>query len=192
MVKIIYAKLSDAELNFLLKNGDRSAYTEIFNRYNKFLYSHAYNKLRDSEDAMDIVQEVFIKLWEKPPQLDDLNLPAYLVTMVRNRILNLISHQKIVNDYTLSLKDYMNNINETDHLIREKQLSEIIEEEIASLPTKMRQVFELSRKEHLSNKEIAHKLGLSEHTVADQIKKSLKTLRIKLGLAILMIYLTKP
>ncbi|MNY42390.1 RNA polymerase sigma factor [compost metagenome] len=66
--------------------------------------------------------------------------------------------------------------------MREKQLKEIIEEEISALPARMQEIFRMSRFEQMSHKEIAEKLALSEQTVKDQVKKALRILRIKLGL----------
>lgn len=179
--------LTDPELIRLLKNSDRRAYTEIFNRYNKLLYSHVYNKLRDEEGARDVVQDAFVVLWEKRLVIENINLAGYLFTMTRNRILNLLSHHKIVADYEASIYNYVQSGTEmADELIREKQLAAIIAAEIAALPPRMREIFEMSRYQYLSNKDIAVKLNLSEHTVADQIKKSLRTLRLKIGLSVIM------
>lgn len=182
-----YSAYTDQELVALLKKGERDAFTEIFNRYNKLLYSHVYNKLRDEEGSRDLVQDVFVVLWEKRDTIQNINLAGYLFTMSRNRILNLVSHHKIVSDYATSIQAYAQQHTEAaDELIREKQLTALIEAEINALPARMREVFILSRREHLSNKEIAHQMRLSEHTVADQIKKSLKILRYKIGLSILL------
>ncbi|GGH32765.1 RNA polymerase sigma-70 factor [Sphingobacterium alkalisoli] len=182
-----YDLKDDGELIALLVAGDRSAFTEIFNRYNKLLYSHVLNKIRDEDAAEDLVQDIFVVLWEKRSLVKNINLSGYLFTMTRNRILNMLSHSKIVSDYASTIKNYEQpSYPKTDELIREKQLSAIIESEINALPPRMREVFVLSRYKHLSNKEIAARLGLSEHTVADQIKKSLKTLRFRIGVRILI------
>lgn len=178
----LFSALTDEELLSLLQNGEEDAFTEIFNRYNKLLYSHVFNKLRDGQEAKDVVQDVFIKLWEKRSQIESGNLAGYLFTMARNRILNIVSHDRIVADYKAFLqRQPAAGIGHPDHLAQRKELETIIESEIAMLPPRMREVFMLSRKAWLSNKEIAVKLGLSEHTVADQIKKSLHRLRIKIA-----------
>lgn len=184
---IDYHSLSDSRLMALLKSDDHVAFTQIFDRYNKLLYSHAYNKLRNEDESRDVVQEVFIRTWEKRSAIHDNNLAGLLFTMLRNKIINLISHQKVVNDYTSSLKDYeLNRSVSSDHLVREKLFAALIEDEIAALPPRMKEIFLLSRREHLSNKEIAAKLDLSEHTVADQIKKALRILRPKIGLILVL------
>jgi RNA polymerase sigma-70 factor (family 1) len=184
---IDYHSLSDSKLMALLKSDDHVAFTQIFDRYNKLLYSHAYNKLRNEDESRDVVQDVFIRTWEKRSAIQDNNLAGLLFTMLRNKIINLISHQKVVSDYTSSLKDYeLNRSISSDHLVREKLFAALIEEEIAALPPRMKEIFLLSRREHLSNKEIAAKLDLSEHTVADQIKKALRILRPKIGLILVL------
>lgn len=189
---IDYHSLSDSRLMTLLKSDDHVAFTQIFDRYNKLLYSHAYNKLRNEDESRDVVQEVFIRTWEKRSAIQDNNLGGLLFTMLRNRIINLISHQKVVSDYSSSLKDYeLNRSVSSDHLVREKLFAALIEDEIAALPPRMREIFLLSRREHLSNKEIAMKLDLSEHTVADQIKKALRILRPKIGLILVLASILK-
>lgn len=182
-----YSEYTDQELIVFLNKGDRLAFTEIFNRFYKLLYIHVYNKLRDETESMDVVQDIFVVLWEKRMNVQNINLSGFLFTMTRNKILDLVSHNKVVTDYEESIKNYVHpQVAAADELIREHQLAEIINTEIAALPPRMREIFELSRFEHLSNKEIAIRLNLSEHTVADQIKKSLKTLRIKIGLSVIM------
>src|SRR5690606_5387963 len=91
--------------------------------------------------------------------------------------------QKVSTKYIESLNTYIKNIsdNTTDFLVRHKKLHQVIEEEIANLNPKTRKVFELSRKENLSRKEIAEELGIAEETVKSHIHTALKILKIKLG-----------
>jgi len=183
-----YNQYSDEELASRFKQGDHSAFAEIFERYNDLLYAHAYNKLRNKEEAKDIVQEVFIKFWNKHAELElKSNLSGYLYIMVRNSIFSLISHKNVKNNYAASFSQFKQEGEAvTDHLIREKQLAKIIETEIAALPPRMREVFELRRKEHLSNKQIALRLNISEFTVSDQMKKALRQLRLRIGLVLVI------
>src|ERR1700744_2239263 len=172
----------------LLKKGDHAAFEEIFRRYSTLLYAHAFNKLRDAEDAHDAVQEVFSKLWIRRDQLVvGNNLAGYLFVAVRNQIFDIIRHKKVITAFEESFREFeVANYPVTDHRARENILAELIEREIAALPPRMREVFELRRKEHLSNKEIAERMGIKESTVADQMKKALRALRLKLGLVILL------
>jgi RNA polymerase sigma-70 factor (family 1) len=182
---------TDQELIALLKEGNHDAYTEIFIRYNRVLYGHAHKKLMNKEEAQDVVQEVFAGLWQKRADIQiDSNLAGYLYTALRNKIYNVMSHKGVEADYVVSLQRHLNEEYAiTDHLIREKQLQEIIDQELAALPPRMREVFELSRKKYLSHKEIAEALNISESTVTDQVKKALKILKPRIGLVLALIYI---
>lgn len=182
---------SDSELVALLQSGNGDAYKEIYERYSIILLNHAYNKTRDREEAKDIVHEVFTMLWINRYDVKlNSNLSGYLYTCVRNVFLNQVARNGVQSKYLASLKDFsLSSQVITDHLIREKQLTEIINHEIADLPPKMGEVFKLSRNEHLSHKEIAEKLGISEQTVSKQVTNALKILRVKLGVIAYILFL---
>jgi len=184
-----YSSYSDQELAALLKAGDAYAYTEIYDRYKALLYRHAYKKLGDAAEAGDVMQDIFLMLWNKREYLrEGENLSGYLYTAVRNKILNIFAQKKVRSHYEDSVLQYsLHHEAVTDHLVREHELAERIAKEIDELPEKMREIFVLSRHQYLKNKEIAELLGLSEHTVATQLKRALKQLRIRLGL---MVYIT--
>lgn len=188
-----YSGLSDVELTDLLKSGDHLAYSEIYNRYKGPLYIHAYNKLRNREEAKDLLQELFTVLWNKRETLlFTNNLASYLYAAVRNRVFRVIGRKGLESSYISSIQETVNNGNcITDHLVRESLLQSVIDKEIASLPDKMREVFLLSRKDNLSHKEIANKLGITEPTVKKQVNNALKTLRVKLGLITYLIFILK-
>lgn len=176
--------LSDKELVLLLKEGDHAAFTEIYDRFKAVLYAHIYNKLRSRDDAKDILQELFTQLWNRRKEVEvKVSLSAYLYGAVRNRVLKHIGKKRLNSKYFDSILDFSEEAEgETDYLIRERQLTVLIEKEIDSLPEKMREIFILSRKFNLSHKEIADRLGLAESTVTKQVKNALKVLRIRLGL----------
>lgn len=180
--------LSDVELISLLKQGDAVAYTIIYNRYFEELYIHAYNRLRDKDEAQDLLHELFANLWNKRTALEiKSSLAAYLYTAVRNRVMDVIAHQQVETKYISSLQHFLDHgYCVTDHQVRERQLAALIEKGIADLPPKMREVFELSRKHEMSHKEIAAQLNLSEQTVRTQVKNALKILRLKLGMMLVL------
>lgn len=186
---IEYSTLSDHELTVLLKSGDRTAYTEIYHRFKFVLHHHAWNKTRNREEARDTIQEVFTMLWAKRETLGlEINLAGYLYTSVRNHILNQIARSGLQTKYITSIKSFQSSNLSTDYLARENQFKKIIDAEVAALPPRMREVFEMSRKEHLTHKEIAERLGTSEQTVKKQMTNTLKVLRVKLGLLIYLLY----
>jgi len=184
-----YNTLPDNQLIKLLSQGDTAAYTIVYNRYFEVLYIHARHKLAEPDDAKDIIQEVFTHLWNKRCSLEVItNLKAYLYTSVRNRILNAIAHKKYAQKYIDSLPGFLNNgYSVTDHLIRERQLVNLIDEQIALLPEKMRILFEMSRKQKLSHKEIVAQLNISELTVKKQVANAVKILRKKLAMSLFLI-----
>lgn len=179
-----YKILSDIELITFLREGDHAAYNEIYERYYYLLYVHAYKKLRDQDNTKDIVQELFVDLWaKKETAFTTQNLAGYLMISVRNKIFNLFEHQNVQAKYVESLRDFANtgNMAHTDYLVRERQLKEYIEREIQALPKKMRRIFELSRKDNLSNRKIAEELNTSESNISQHLSNATKILRTKLG-----------
>ena len=187
---INYEQLVDHDLLELLRSGDRAAYTEIYHRYKFILHQHAWNKLRNKEEAQDVLQEVFTKLWLNREHMQiTTNLSGYLYSAVRNRILDHFSHNEVKLKYISKVKPDLQHDVPTDHRVRENQLRELIEKEIADLPPRMRQVFEMSRKQHMMHKEIAEQLGTSEETVKKQVSGALKVLRVKLGILIYLLML---
>lgn len=183
---------TDQELAGLLKSGDQAAFAEIYERFWSVLFLHARNLLRENEEARDIVQELFTSLWNKGASLElNTSLSAYLYKAVRNKVFDHLKRKKVMNDYLQSLNEFMSeSALIPDALIREKELAAIIESGISALPPKMREVFELSRKQHLSYQQIAEKLDISEHTVKSQVSNALRILRTKVGAsAILVAYL---
>lgn len=183
--------IPDTELLLLLKAGDRSAYEQIYHRYKFVLHNHAWNKTRNREEAQDSIQEIFTMLWAKRESLDvNVNLSGYLYTSLRNYILNQIVRKEVQHKYIVSIQSFIDQDTViADHRVRENQLKELIEKEVAALPPRMREVFELSRKEFLSHKEIAGRLGTTEQTVKKQMTNALRVLRKKLGLVIYLLYI---
>lgn len=184
--------ITDQELLSLLREGNEAAFSRIYNRYFDSLYLHAYKRLRNTDDAKDVVQELFTTLWLKRDTITPkTNLSNYLYTAVRNRILNLIAHQQVAERYLLLLPACINPADcITDYRLRERQLAEIIDKEIQALPAKMRNVFEMSRKGNLTYKEIAEQIELSEQSVRSHVKNALKILRGKLGILAYLIFIS--
>ncbi|ARS41931.1 hypothetical protein CA265_20645 [Sphingobacteriaceae bacterium GW460-11-11-14-LB5] len=185
---LIYSTHKDSELYDLLKQGDKNAFVEIFERYYNLLIIYADKKLRNRQEAEDVVQEVYVSLWNRHESINiESSLASYLYRAVRYEILDIFSHQKVEDKYLQSLDTYAKNFSEqADYRVREKEIIEIINKQIDLLPTKMKEVFLLSRKENLSHREIAEVLGTTEENVSRHITRALKILRTKLGLFIFL------
>ncbi|MDX1444551.1 RNA polymerase sigma-70 factor [Lishizhenia sp.] len=150
-----------------------------FNQYYESLARYAYTMVKRQEVAEDIVQKLFIKLWEKRKELEIKGqTKSYLYSAVHNASLNHLnsakrknSHREVEEDYSLSGSE------RTDSGIESKELEQTIELAMQTLPPKCREVFQLSRQEQLSYKEIADQLNISTKTVENQMGKALKLMR---------------
>jgi RNA polymerase sigma-70 factor (family 1) len=186
-----YQSYTDQELIYLLKDNSRPAFTQIYDRYQGLLYIYACKITKDESEAEDIVQEVLFYLWDKRNVISfEHSLSSYLYSAIRYKFFNLIDRKKVRTDYAQSFQNFINReTTQADFSVREKEMVRLIEKEISLLPEKMREVFELSRKNHLSHKEIAEKLDITEKTVKNQVNNALKTLRVKLGVLNFCIFL---
>lgn len=178
-----FRNYSDNKLLSLIIQGHQGAFAEIYSRHWGFMFVHAMKMLSDEDQAKDIVQEVFISIWNKTPAISpDVNLSAYLFTSVRNKVLNALRNEKVREDYESLFSLYVEECSNSPlDIIHEKELLEIIETVIDSLPDKMKMVFELSRKDYLSHKEIAERMNISEKTVKRQVSNALKIIRTKIN-----------
>lgn len=186
-----YGHTTDSELASLLRQRDQEAFRELFERYKRVLYSFAKNMTHDISEAEDLVQDVFISLWENAERLElKGTISSYLYAAVRYKFLNLVAHKKIRSDYVSIFQKFINEVDySVDEYLNEKELINLVEKEVSKLPDKMREVFELSRNAGLSHREIAGKLNLSEKTVKNHINHALKILRGKLPLSAILLYL---
>lgn len=177
-----FSTYTDQELVALLKQGDDAAFEEVFIRYEPLLLNFVYKKINDREAAKDILQDIFVQLWNYRAGLDPVSLGSYLFTAALNKIRDGYKHQVIHEGHIDKLQQLIEARAEgADYLIREKDIARLIDMEIAALPEKMREVFLLRKDAFMSNREIAVKLGISEQTVETHMKRALKTLKERLG-----------
>jgi RNA polymerase sigma-70 factor (family 1) len=186
-----YTKYSDAELAGLFRDGDDAAFKEIYTRYNKLLFIFAAKKLDDQDEAMDVVQDVFVWVLNNRDKFALRTLlSSYLYKSVLNKIFDIFRHQKTIRKY-IDQGDYFIDVDshETDYLIREKDIAAMIDKEIAAMPPRMREIYELHYKQHLTATEIAGQMGISENTVKVQLQRGLKHMRDNLGILIYALFI---
>ncbi|MFD2598252.1 RNA polymerase sigma factor [Sphingobacterium corticis] len=186
-----WAELADSELVVLINKGDSRAFDELFLRHKRTLYRHAYRMIPDTELCNDILQDVFLSLWAKRGKWKLQTTPlAYLYHAIRNKILDHISHEKVVARYMDELIDFgkQGQCFTEDYLL-ERELLALIEEKKADLPKRTKEIFELNKEQHLTYKEIADKLAISEHTAKKQVHNALRYLRAKLTLLLFFTFL---
>ena len=166
-----------------LQNGDEKAFTAIYERYNKMLYVLAYKYLKDTFLAEDIVQQVFLKLWESRSLfVGSVHLRNYLYTMTKNLVLNEI--RDIVSDMEKNYAVIQNAPEFEDKLqsaLEEKDLFQHFYKILAELPEQKRKVCLLKIRDNLSNQEVADKLHISVPTVKSHYSQAIKLLRDKMG-----------
>lgn len=164
-----------------LKNHDQKAFDEIFSHYYSRIFNLAYHFLHSREEAQEIVQIVFIAIWENRVQIDEQkSFSAYIQSIARHTIYNQLKkavyRQRFV-DFTLNQAEAEEAA--TEDAYQFKELQEMLENAISELPPRRREIFWLSRTKGLSYKEIALKLSITESTVNTQISKSIEFLRKK-------------
>lgn len=179
---------ADDVLLDLLKENSKEAFDVIYVRYWERLYFYLVKAIKDTEEAEDILQEVFVSLWRRRSNLDSIeSLNAYLFSCVRYSGFRYIRNEIKKNDFR---KSWSFLFREEDNLsemqLAANELSRLLNKEIDNLPVKMREVFILSRKDELSYKEIAYKLNISDKTVKKQISNALKYLHLKLSGKVLL------
>ena len=170
----------DESLLVLLKKGDVAAFEELYNRYWSKLYSNAYNRIRVSEVAEEIVQDFFTSVWINRETLSvHSSFNNYTYTAIRNLVFKYYQKEYNSKKYEEARKlELIESDFSTEQLIELNDLKKVLDHEVESLPPKCRGVFNLSRKEYKSNKEIAAILEISEKTVENHITKALKVLRL--------------
>jgi RNA polymerase sigma-70 factor (family 1) len=174
-----YSTYTDQELTALLLQDDEAAYTEIYNRYWEELLKSAYRILKDRDACMDVLQEVFVWLWTHRDSLVLNSIKAYLLTAVKYQVANFIRSSRVREAYVQHTALLQPDEAYEDDLLEMKELKAMIAHCTATLPGRCQQVFNLSRNENLSNREIATRLGISEKTVEMQMTIALKRLREK-------------
>lgn len=173
---------NEKQLISRLKENDQKAFDEIFNHYYARVYNLAYHFLHTREEAQEIVQIVFIAVWENRLQIDaEKSFSAYIQSIARHTIFNQLKRavyrQRFID---FSLKQAETEEAATDDSYQFKELQEVLENAISEMPPRRREIFYLSRTKGLSYKEIASKLSITESTVNTQISKSIEFLRKKM------------
>lgn len=164
-----------------IKKGDEKAFEILFHKYYGHLCLFATKIINDDVAAEEIVQDFFVKLWEKREQLFiETSIKNYFFRSVKNLCINFIQHNKTKLRYAQIVISEVENQFTDDNNYPEIDLSVKIEESINSLPEKRREIFRLSRQEGLKYHEIAQKLNISIKTVETHMSLAIKTLREKL------------
>lgn len=165
-----------------LKNGEPKGYTHLVKTYHHKLCVYSYGLTNDQATAEDIVQNVFLNIWNKRESLkDDFSIKNYLYKSVYNEFID--QYRKNTSVLTLEKKyiEALNNVVEEDNECTQDKLIELVKKEIENLPPKCKQTFLLSKEEGLTNIEITEYLDISIKSVEAHISKAFKILRKNTG-----------
>jgi len=177
---LMLAECCDIEFLDDLKKSNISVFNTVYKNYSKPLYVYLLHKLKDPELCNDVLQDIFVTLWEKRDELKiDISIKAYLYQAARFKIVDIyrrdVKYQKYLAELAGSIIVDPSTI--TDRIDHRKKLEEV-ENAVNNLPEKMREIFILSRFEHQTTNDIANKTNLSPQTIKNQISKALRILRI--------------
>ena len=182
------SKLAKDGANYLFRRfrkGDEKAFEKLFKKFYPRLYDFAFKVVRNKEIAEDMVQDIFLRLWEKKENIKPVNIEGFIFKVLKNHCISYLRNIKIINNVKLNL----NNLTHIEELYRidfirnepyilvEKELQLETDKVINKLPDRCKEVFILSRVTGLKNREIADKLGINIKNVERHITKALRIFR---------------
>lgn len=175
-------QIPDSDILLAIRQGNERVYETIFRKHYQALCNYACGILKDMDDAEEVVQSIFLKLWEQREGIEiSVSLKSYLYRAVHNICLNRLKHLKIQETYRQYVGDYLEETFDSATDIMDKnELENRISEALEKLPEQCRLIFKMSRFEELKYQEIADKLGLSIKTIENQIGKALRIMRTEL------------
>lgn len=178
-------------IDFIVQNlqqGSEKAFDQLYSRYSRKVFQVAFAILRTEDEAYEVVQETFLKLWFKRRDLDpSRSIEGYLSTLARNFALKIIK-KSLQETWLDSLPEVIAS-DEADDLINLQEFQETLQQALALIPPRSREVLLLSRQEGLSNAQIAEQLGISLSTVNNHIHRALTKLRDHLQVPVSLILL---
>jgi RNA polymerase sigma-70 factor (family 1) len=169
---------SEDELLILLQNGNEEAFARLFNMYRGSIYTVACKFLKSPVLAEEIVQDVFLKIWFKRSEMGGIkDFNAYLFIMARNFIFDRIKKIAYETAAKVQLKDEPFCINDTEHLVRQHQCQQLLQQAIELLPPQQKKIYLLAKDNGMSHEKIASEMKLSKLTVKTHMSKALQNIR---------------
>ena len=167
------------------RQGDSEAFASLYHVHWQQVFRFSRLYLKSDDDAEDVVQEMFIRLWQIRERIHpDDNFSGLLFIMTRNMIFNRFRKQLDPLGFKVSVLAALESSDDIESEISARDLSEYIDRLVDLMPTRQRQVFNMSRREHKSYREIAEELELSQKTVEAHMHEALRFLRDKLALVL--------
>lgn len=174
--------LSDTILLNRMREGDSASFNTLFDRYWEMLYSTVFSVCSDREVCSEIVHDIFLNIWLKREKLQIESFKAYILASARYHVYR---HVKNARRNSLEYREDLEyssrvSMNDGELNIHYQDLEKSVERELAELPRRCKEIFTLSRREQLSNDEIATRLDISKRTVENQLTHALRHLRLSM------------
>ncbi len=173
---------TDEVLCGMIRKGDAAAFTVLYDRYRHQLYGYVINLCGSQDVAMDAVQEIYMQVWLRSENLDPArSIKSYLFRSARNYVLDYLKkavHQQTFRQYFMDA--FAEGTASSEHLLYTKQLESIRHNAVSRLPAQRQLIYNMSKVDGLSNREIADMLGISINTVRDQLVKATRFVRMYL------------
>lgn len=170
---------SDIELTQKIKNGEKDAFRELYERYAPRLYNFAISYLKNDADAEEMVQEVFLKIWDKREMLqENRNIKSFVFKIAVNAIYDIIRKKNIERAFSDYIRlNFDQNDNSAWHTLIFEEMQQKLEELIQQLPEQQKRIFCLNKFEGISSVEIAEKMNLSKRTVENHLYRAISFLK---------------
>ncbi|WP_353718805.1 sigma-70 family RNA polymerase sigma factor [Dyadobacter sp. 676] len=170
-----------------LRSGERSAFDVIYSRYWQLLFENAMRRVGDEDQAKDIVQDVFVSMWDNRQKVEVVDLKAYLLAAVRNQVFSLIARDKVSDKYFKYLESTGLPVSTTDFDLHYNELLGQYDHLVARMPNKQKQIFQLRFDEGLPTALIADQLNITQKTVQNQLLKAVHFIKSALFSLILFL-----
>ena len=172
--------INDTLLLKQVEEGSKKAFNLLFERYWENAFSDAYKRIKNYDNAKDIVQEIFTHIWIHRETLHIENLPAYLNVAIRNKVIKYVAKQKLIYPFFDILDNIPEKNSQTDADLLWIEFFKAYEALVKSLPPKRQAIFRLRYQKHLPTKVISIQLGITRKTVQNQLGKAIETLKVSL------------
>jgi RNA polymerase sigma-70 factor (ECF subfamily) len=175
----LFENISDSELARKISVGQKPAYQELFERYAQRIYNFSLAYLKNKGDAEELVQDVFLKIWEKREMLDhSKNIKSFIFKIAVNTIYDFMRRKNIENAFNdFSKANFNSETENTWHTVIFEDMQQNLQSLILQLPEQQQKIFKLSKTEGLSNDEIAASLNLSKRTVENHLYRAISFLK---------------
>lgn len=186
----LHSASSDLELWDAIKNDDIKAFNCFFDRHWERVFTAVFYVTTDREICSEVTNDIFLNLWVKRKELSITFFKSYLTTAAYYHVYRYVKSSKkdwvSLDDFTVNPGHFAVN-NQAEDTICYNELMEHITNDLKVLPKRCKEIFNLSRKEHLTNDEIAERLAISKRTVENQLSRALHYIRISFKSFVLII-----